>query len=469
MSITRKTPITRIAIAYMISNAFEGLIMVAANAYFARALTEKEYGYFSNFSSWESILRIFVTLGIESAICLAKYDYKEEVNSFLSSVLVFCSSVGLFLLVVFVCFSDFWVAIFSISFTFLMMLVIHLIFVPAYSFYKTYCQIYQKYVLVSVLTIVMATLKTVTAVLLVMTMSNKLEGRIIGYIIPTIIISVVLWIYIVCRGRCFSIDHIRYACRISMPLIPHQLSSVVLGSSDQLMITKYVGSEQTAIYAVPYQITFATNVIWTSMNQAWTPWLFDHLSVGNIKVIRKKAMLFFACFELANVGLLLISPELLFALGGSKYSKSLMLIPPMITGISFQFLYGLFANLETYAKRTGLISVGTVIAAIINVCLNREFIPRYGYYAAAITTLVSYIMLFLLHFFFCKTMIKEYSDIFNGLFVIASSSVIILVGFFSAWVYYHFVLRIVTIIVFGMVISCVVIVNKRIIVNSLVG
>ena len=58
-------------------------------------------------------------------------------------------------------------------------------------------------------------------------------------------------------------------------------------------------------------------------------------------------------------------------------------------------------------KKTGAISLFTFIAGFTNIFLNYHFIPKYGYEIAAWTTLASYILLFILHYFNVKFILKE--------------------------------------------------------------
>ncbi|MDE5889125.1 MAG: polysaccharide biosynthesis C-terminal domain-containing protein, partial [Bacilli bacterium] len=48
------------------------------------------------------------------------------------------------------------------------------------------------------------------------------------------------------------------------------------------------------------------------------------------------------------------------------------------------------------------ITVNTLIAASINIILNIIYIPKYGYLAAAYTTLISYLIAFILHSRYAK-------------------------------------------------------------------
>ena len=63
-------------------------------------------------------------------------------------------------------------------------------------------------------------------------------------------------------------------------------------------------------------------------------------------------------------------------------------------------MYNFPAVVEYYFEKTQFISTGTVLAAVVNLTLNFLFIPKYGYGAAAYTTLFTYILYFLLHYVF---------------------------------------------------------------------
>ena len=95
---------------------------------------------------------------------------------------------------------------------------------------------------------------------------------------------------------------------------------------------------------------------------------------------------------------MLISPELVRLLGPEEYREGTVLIPIIIVSYIFQFMYTLLVNVQFYEKKNYYVPIGTTIAAALNIVLNIIFIPRYGYQAAAVTTLISYIVLFILHY-----------------------------------------------------------------------
>ena len=94
-----------------------------------------------------------------------------------------------------------------------------------------------------------------------------------------------------------------------------------------------------------------------------------------------------------------VAPEVLLMLGGKKYLSAIYVMPPVAMGCICQFLYTMFVNVEQIKKKTVGMAFASVSAAALNYILNLIFIPRFGYVAAAYTTLVGYIWLLLVHMF----------------------------------------------------------------------
>ena len=91
----------------------------------------------------------------------------------------------------------------------------------------------------------------------------------------------------------------------------------------------------------------------------------------------------------------------------SSYWQAINIVPFIFAGYYFSYMYTLEVKTEFFYRRTGLISVGTLLSAIINICLNLIFIPKFGYIAAAITTTISYLFLFVFHYMITSKVIKR--------------------------------------------------------------
>ena len=68
----------------------------------------------------------------------------------------------------------------------------------------------------------------------------------------------------------------------------------------------------------------------------------------------------------------------------------------LVFSVFFMYKYSLFVNFLHFYEKVKLISISTLISFIINLILNFILIPYYAEIGAAISTLVSYIALYLL-------------------------------------------------------------------------
>lgn len=72
------------------------------------------------------------------------------------------------------------------------------------------------------------------------------------------------------------------------------------------------------------------------------------------------------------------------------------------------FLYNIIVPAEYYKKKTTYIMLGTMAATVINLVTNYIFITKFGYIAAAYTTLFSYICYLVLHIIISHRVIGFY-------------------------------------------------------------
>ena len=91
--------------------------------------------------------------------------------------------------------------------------------------------------------------------------------------------------------------------------------------------------------------------------------------------------------------LVMLTPEIVLILGGQKNMAAIWVISPMITGTLFRFFSYSYTAIQNYYKKTTYVAFGTILAMIVNVCLNYICILKFGYRAAAYTTAASYAFL----------------------------------------------------------------------------
>ena len=138
------------------------------------------------------------------------------------------------------------------------------------------------------------------------------------------------------------------------------------------------------------------------MDGIWVPWFTGKLKERKIREINVLAMDYVHLMTYAMVALILVGPEILKIFADQRYWEGMSIIPPIALANYMIFMYTMYVYIEHYYKKTVYITKNTLIAAGLNVILNFILIPKYGYVAAAYTTLASYFVAFILHSRYAK-------------------------------------------------------------------
>ena len=127
-----------------------------------------------------------------------------------------------------------------------------------------------------------------------------------------------------------------------------------------------------------------------------------------------------------------------------EYQDAKYVIPPVASSVLFIFLYNIFANIEFYFEKRKFVLYGSILSAGLNVLLNFIFIPLFGYFAAAYTTLICYILYCAMHAIFSKLICKNNSipeNIFPWRALFLISVMVILLGIIMGVLYKYIILR----------------------------
>ena len=110
----------------------------------------------------------------------------------------------------------------------------------------------------------------------------------------------------------------------------------------------------------------------------------------------------------------------------------------------FIYLYDMFSTVSFYHEKTLLMSVSSIIGAVLNIVLNIVFIPIFGYIAAGYTTLICYMVYAAFHYMLMRSMCRRF---YGGDmpcrpgFMMPMTLAFMLCGFLFLSVYGHTALR----------------------------
>lgn len=431
---------------YTISNFLLKGIGIITTPIFSRLLTQDEYGILNNFNAWLAIITIVGSLSLSSSLVRARFDYKYDLNSFIKSNL-FCGTLAtVCLFFIFALNLSYWEELFVLDKKYFVIMCLTIMVSPAYDMFIQVEQFRYKYKMVTALSTFVALSTIGLSFVLIWLFEDNLFARIIGGQLPVIMIGICLYAYFIIKGKGFKFVYLKYSIPMCLPYMVHLLSGTLLNSSDRTMITNMCGPSENALYSMAYNIALIVSVLWNSMNTVFSPWLGEKLNHCEYIKIRKYSSLYLMVFLFVVFGIMLVAPEVLFILGGEKYIKAEHVIPPVMVGYTYLFMYSLYVNIEQFEKKTMGMALCTIMCALINIGLNWIFIPMYGYIAAAYTTLVGYAVMLISHYFIVKKM--GMACCYDNRFILFSSILAFVMGLLCNLLYVNMFARFLALFVY---------------------
>ena len=368
---------------------------------YTRILTTKDFGITSLYTAWQSVVVIFLCLQTFSTIQNAKVTYEDEEYREYNSNIVVLSFISFFIFAVIIMgFSKQFSKLSGLSVNLIFLMLLHSFFTLGVTFKNTILRFdgkAEKQLFISMFYTIFNVGLSIYFITSVPSL-EKATGKILGAVVPSIILGGYFYLEIILKKKpTFKKEHFIFCLTLGLPLILHNLSHIVLTSSDRMMIEKFIGLEETGIYGFTYTIGTILSTAAGAFGSAWVPWYFERLKgekYDEIKIYSKNYLDF---FTLVTVGFIFVSPEIVRFMGSTDYWIGKYFLPWIIFGCYFIFLYSFPVNYEFYVKKTNYIALGTSLSAVINLVLNYIFIPKYGSFGAALTTLASYFFLFVFH------------------------------------------------------------------------
>lgn len=379
---------------------------------FTRLLGTINYGQVSIYLTWVQVMTILVGLQTCGSIATATIHFNDkEGDEYCSSILFlsFCSFATIsvisllfikpitaflgmnnitFVLVLLNSFTNYVISFATIRFTF------------NKQAYKTF--------FISIIVAITGVVLSLIFINSIDLYENRDMGRIVGYALPHIFFGAILFFSFLLKGKVlFSKKFWGFCLPICIPLIFHGLSHIVLAQSDRIMLQHYASDDAVGVYSLVFTFVQVISIIWSALNNTWVPFYYDDFKLGNIDIINKRTKNYLFLFTVISIGFIYLSPEVIKIFASSDFWGGIDLVPILVVGMYFVFLYSFPVNFQFYHLKTKSIALGTVSAAALNIVLNYILIPRFSMAGAAYATLISYIMLFVFHHLVARFVVKK--------------------------------------------------------------
>lgn len=402
---------------YMLGTLFNKGISLLTIPIFTRLLSTVDYGIVNTYNAWSGIVGMVVSCALYMGIRLAFLDYSDKIDDFMSVIITFTAL-----------FSAVIVAIYCIGAQFVqpalgvplgVLCIVHGTASMLIEDYSMYLQMKFRYRTRTALLLLPNLLSVCVAVILIryIMKQNLYLGKILPNASICIGIAFLIMFYVYRKSHVlFNKEYLAYAFRISLPLVLHGIALNILSQSDRIMITYFAGASQSGIYSLIYNYGMAATVITTGFNGIWDPWLLKNMKEEKYQSINQLAEKYIKLVSWAMVAIIIVAPEIVKMLAPEPYWDGIQMIPAIVLANYIIYMYTFYVSIEHYYKKTQRIALNTIFAALLNLVLNYIFIPKYGYIAAAYTTVASYVFCLLLHIVYAKKMMPALFPIKQFLF-----------------------------------------------------
>lgn len=365
------------------------------------ALTVNEYGTYDLVLTLVSLLLPIATLQIQSAafrFLINTRENKQESEKIVTNILFFTIPVSLVvLLVAFFCMGDIEVIIKILICAYFMADILFITLeqiARGLSYNKDYA-----------ISSIVLSITNVIIIVLTLCLSNKgLKGVLLAAFLSNIISAIYLAnrikLFTYVKGTLISASEIKKLLRYSWPMVPNNLSTWILKISDRLVITWFLGIEANAVYAVANKLPNILNVARGTFIMAWQE---------NASIVSKDedatayySKMFDTIYSMIiGITALLIgfTPVMFKILIRGNYNEAYYQMPILFIGVFFGCISSFQGGIYVAYMKTKSVGITTMFAAACNLILDLLLVNRIGITAGSVSTLVSYLILFLYRMF----------------------------------------------------------------------
>lgn len=250
-------------------------------------------------------------------------------------------------------------------------------------------------------------LNTVLVIVFSILFLSVFEAGTRGYIISIALADSICALYLAAGQKLWRLMDIhlkpgmwRKMMRYSLPLVPAALFWWITSVSDRYMITWFLGSGANGIYTVASKIPAIITLISGMFLEAW-----QFSAVRESRGSRRSYIsfytniwsMFLTVMFIGGSIIIAFSPAAIRLLAASEYYSAAEYLPILTAAAILSSLVSFMGSVYIVTKRSSLSFLTTAAGAVFNIILNFLLIPTHlGIYGAAIATLCSYLLSFLI-------------------------------------------------------------------------
>jgi O-antigen/teichoic acid export membrane protein len=395
-----------------------------------------EYGVFSLVYSFWFLVIVFYLYGMETAFqkfFIEAKTFEERKSIFSTTItLLFITSV-IFSLTVYALSTDIskLVTGSSINITLIRLLSIILLLDTVSRFPLILINSLQRSKLYTFVNSAAVVVNVVSNVVMIVWMKMGIEAIFYSYLISYSILFVIS-IGVTYEYFSFKIDFskARSLFKFGQVFIYYSLFIMSMDLIDRFLLEYFKGKEIVGIYSASYRIGIVMNLLISGFRTAWMPFFLNLKEEADNKEIFSRVFTYFCYGGLVIfMAVSFLADDLVkvkiydYSILNESYWSGLVILPFILLAYLF---FGLYTNLNVasyFQNRTRYLLISSAIGFASNIIFNLILIPYYSFVGAAISTTLSYFLMFLVLYLFSQKIYRidyEWGKIFYGVIITAA-------------------------------------------------
>ena len=434
------SPALRTGLWFTLCNFLQRGTSVIVVPIFTRLLTTEQYGICNIYFAWFDIFILFTSLKLPyEGLNVGLIRHEADKDRYTSAILGLIITMTCIAALIYSLLHQWLGRLIGLSGFIMVILFIQLLFNPALMLWTNRERFDFRYRWPVIVTLISTIANPLIAVIAVLNTDLMAEARILSSALVQVSFGLICGAIIFRRGKCFyQKDYWRFALRFNLPLLAFYLSQSLLNQSDRIMINYFSGSGHAAVYSVAYTASTLILLAVSAINGSFNPWMYRKLKSNAQRDIAPIATQLCLLLAGTTLAMMIFAPDIVGILATKAYKEAIWIIPPVSASVFFVFVYMMFSNVEMFYDETQKITLISILSTVVNLVLNAIFIPIFGYLAAGWTTLVSYLLLALLHYALMRQACRNHriqTPIFDIKLILYLSIAVIFFAFVSLGLY----------------------------------
>ena len=236
-----------------------------------------------------------------------------------------------------------------------------------------------------------------------------------GYVLANVLADGIATAFVFFRAKqwryfrlaSFSKQEAGRMLRYSVPLVPSTLCSWIINISDRYLIALLIGNAATGIYAIANKVP---NILMTIANIFTSAWQISALAEqpkGEKERFFSNVYAVYAAIAFVTAsGVILAAQISTRLLAAPEYYEAWRYVPVLTLAAAFACLGSFLSSIYMVEQRSTATLATTLLGTVCNLIGNFFLIQSMGSMGAAISTLFSYILIFLVRVVHTRSMLR---------------------------------------------------------------